>query len=107
MLLRESPSKCFSLAYTDENRGVYSGRTPPFDCSRQEVIDLLDLAVSRQMRPIMMLMHPIENRKKAETRAKSSTKWDRTAAPILRRRRKSGFSFLGFRREGGGLTSIG
>jgi hypothetical protein len=48
------------------------GRTP-LDSARQEVIDRFCLADSRKMRPRSMLRHPIEKRKKAATRVKSST----------------------------------
>jgi len=54
-----------------------------FAWSRQDVKERLDLADWRQTRPTKMFKQPMANRKKAETRAKSSTWWDSTAAPIL------------------------
>lgn len=55
----------------------------PFASSRHEVTERLLLADSRKIRPSNMFMQPRTNRKKAETSVKSSTCWDRTAAPIL------------------------
>ena len=54
-----------------------------FAWSFHEVTDRLDLADSRKMRPSRMLRHPMENMKKAETKVKVSTRWDRMAAPSL------------------------
>ena len=52
-------------------------------CSRQEVMERLDLADSRNISPTRTLTHPSEKRKKAETRVKVFTWWERIAAPIL------------------------
>jgi hypothetical protein len=52
-------------------------------CSRQEVMERLDLADSRNISPTRTLTHPSEKRKKAETRVKVSTWCERIAAPIL------------------------
>lgn len=44
-----------------------------FACSRHDVTERLDLADSRKMRPTRTLRHPMEKRKKADTRVKVST----------------------------------
>ena len=54
--------------------------------SRHDVMERLDLADSRKTRPTKMWRQPIEKRKKAATRVKVSTWWERMAAPILLRR---------------------
>lgn len=60
------------------------GRTP-LASARQEVMERLGLADSRKRRPRSMLRHPRAKRKKADTRVKSSTWWDRIWVEILER----------------------
>lgn len=52
-----------------------------FESERHCVIERFDLARSRKMRPRRILRHPSAKRKNAETRLKSSTWWERMAAP--------------------------
>ena len=66
----------------DAARWTGGGRTL-FACSRHEVTLRLTLPRSRKMRPTKMLRQPIENKKKAETSAKSSTWCESMAAPSL------------------------
>src|SRR6266702_5758685 len=61
-----------SVDAEDAARWIGGGRTP-LACSRQDVKLRLVLAFSRKMSPSKMLRQPRENRKKAETSAKSST----------------------------------
>jgi hypothetical protein len=51
--------------------------------SRQELMERLDLADSRNISPTRTLTHPSEKRKKADTRVKVFTWCERIAAPIL------------------------
>lgn len=76
------------LAIVDGEKGgtltpaMCVGRTP-FACSRHDVRERLDFALSRKMRPARQLTQPTENRKNAETRVNVSTWCERTAAPML------------------------
>jgi hypothetical protein len=72
-----------SVDAEDAARCTGGGRTL-FAWSRHDVTLRFVLPFSRKMRPISMFRQPMENRKNAETRAKSSTWWERMAAPILR-----------------------
>lgn len=61
------------VAFTKTGRlSELVGRIPLFS-ARQEVIERFSLADSRKMSPRSILMHPMANKKKAETRVKSST----------------------------------
>ena len=52
---------------------IFVGMKLFFADSRHDMIHRLTLADSRKMRPTNTLRHPIENRKKADTRVKVST----------------------------------
>ena len=67
------------------NEGVpanseWRGRLSFDDSGRKERLDFAD---SLNTSPRVIFRHPMENRKKAETRPNSSTWWDRIAAPML------------------------
>ena len=69
------------LPVTKVGRELDLGRTD-LASSRQERMERFVFAFSRKMRPRRILRHPIEKRKKAETRVKSSVCWERTVAPM-------------------------
>lgn len=81
------------LERTDDARGpILTGPTcvgiALFACSRQDVMDRLTLADSRKIRPAKTFKQPIAKRKKAETSVNVLTWCERTAAPILRRKKR-------------------
>lgn len=94
-------ASCFSLGLKNEamyelsgreNVGLFSptGGRISSEPDLQARIERFCFAFTPRMSPRRMFKQPIEKRKKAATRVKSSTKWERMVAPIRHSKIPSG-----------------